>query len=553
MGSTDEILSHALDYAAKGWRVVNLRDGKIPRFDEWQKKATTDEDTIISWWEQFPDSNLGIALGPESNLIDIECDDEHAEEVLTNLFGEELPVCPTFAGRRGKHRLFKWRDDLPHSDKNNFKIGALEFRTGCGDKGAQSVFPPSIHPVTGEPYRWLVSPEECDPPDIPDSIVTKLWNWTEHDTLAKAAAKSGKGKEHWDAIFSGTTEGGRHESMASVVGKLVRGTADLLHRDHMAVLYQSVLAINQGNKPPLDEPEIKALFRDIVKREQQQRAASEIAVISPHEAGAPPDTQRPSGSSEGDAGAWRLVIVDSKPKSYEIYAPQFANAKNGCIVLTSEQMNSPNKIRTISIEEANYALPANFNKTWHKQGGVLHQLMASAEHRAAPLEENRPLVVAQHFLERIEAARVVDGDLCTGPDRSGCPTRLPDGSVVFSFNRVWYDMDYLSDKITRIEFSRLLTELGAMWYRVPTSGNNATRLKRILPVGILKLRSMIESYQINNAEQDEADLENLILRQGSAGEELRSLDDAAQDSSDTPTENPTEEWLLGDESQEDYR
>ena len=173
---SQDILSHALDYAARGWKVLPLRDGKIPRLDQWQHKATTNEDVITSWWEENPADNCGVKLGPESNLIDIECDDEEAEQVLLSLFGEELPFCPTFAGRRGKHRLFQWRDDLPFPDKNNFKIGALEFRTGAGEKAAQSVFPPSIHPVTGEPYRWLISPDECYVPAIPDKVVAKLWN-----------------------------------------------------------------------------------------------------------------------------------------------------------------------------------------------------------------------------------------------------------------------------------------------------------------------------------------------------------------------------------------
>ena len=508
-----DILSHALDYAGRGWQVLPLRDGKIPRLDGWQHKATTDEDVITRWWEDFPDDNCGVKLGPNSNLIDIECDDEAAEQVLLNLFGDDLPFCPIFAGRRGKHRLFKWRDDLPFPDKNNFKIGALEFRTGAGNKAAQSVFPPSIHPVTGEPYVWLISPDECDPPDIPDSVVTKLWNWSEHDATTKKVAKQAKGQSHWDEIFSGVAEGGRHESMTSIVGKLLAGTSDLSDTAHNGVLYRSICAINQGNKPPLDEAEVKQIFKDILKREQQKRAGTEINVMTPRQ----PDEVSADGTvaaaaPEADEEAWRLVIVDSNPKKYKIYAPQFREAKGGCIVVTSEQLNQPNKIKTISIEAANHALPANFAKAWHKQGGILHQLMACAEHEEAPLEENRPLVVAQHFLERIDKARIVDGDTCHGPDRSGCPTRLIDGSIVFSFNRVWSDMECLADKITRVEFSSLLTELKSTWWRSTVMGERTGRLKRIYVEEVTRLRNMVEDYQ----RVDESDLFSV----GEVGEEL---------------------------------
>jgi hypothetical protein len=48
MMAMNKNLAAALSYASVGWR-VHPCNGKKPRIDEWQKKATTDEGTIVKW------------------------------------------------------------------------------------------------------------------------------------------------------------------------------------------------------------------------------------------------------------------------------------------------------------------------------------------------------------------------------------------------------------------------------------------------------------------------------------------------------------------------
>ena len=131
--NTTEIRDAALDYAERGWRVVPLhtRD-KRPYPKGWQKAATDDPEVITGWFQQWPDANVGVALGEDSGIVDIECDDEQAEKTLVDLFDGDIPNTPTYLARRGKHRLFKWNAAIPFPEKNGFKIGALEFRTGNG-------------------------------------------------------------------------------------------------------------------------------------------------------------------------------------------------------------------------------------------------------------------------------------------------------------------------------------------------------------------------------------------------------------------------------------
>lgn len=136
-------------YSSLGWHVVPVL-GKVPQGGQaWQKKTTNDPTKIDGYFHAFDFDGLGVSLGPQSGIVDIECDSEEAEETLLILLNGELPNTPTFQSVRGKHFLFKWRDGLPN--KAVFKLEGLEFRIG-GNSAAQSVFPPS-----GQ-RTWIIEP-----------------------------------------------------------------------------------------------------------------------------------------------------------------------------------------------------------------------------------------------------------------------------------------------------------------------------------------------------------------------------------------------------------
>jgi hypothetical protein len=86
----------ALGYAALGWHVLQVRcRSKKGLADEWQKVATTDPAVIAGWWPPWSRLNLGVQLGPRSNIIDVECDSPAAERALAELLGDDYPVSPT--------------------------------------------------------------------------------------------------------------------------------------------------------------------------------------------------------------------------------------------------------------------------------------------------------------------------------------------------------------------------------------------------------------------------------------------------------------------------
>jgi hypothetical protein len=189
------LLTAAHEYAAYGWRLVPLHSlkpdghctcnrgeqcgvggrGKHPRVTEWQKTASCEAATIERWWGQtWPAANIGVKLGPESGIIDVECDSPEAERALSELFDHDFPITPTWLAARGKHRLFQWTDDLPGATaKAVLKFHGIEFRVGGGGLGAQSVLPPSRHP-SGAQYRWLVDLATVDVAVLPAAVIERL-------------------------------------------------------------------------------------------------------------------------------------------------------------------------------------------------------------------------------------------------------------------------------------------------------------------------------------------------------------------------------------------
>jgi hypothetical protein len=133
----NNIIEAAELYAQLCWHVLPVL-GKVPQGEAWQEHATATN--VKALFERHNFDGVGVLLGWKSGIIDVECDNEEAEETLLELLGGELPNTPKFRSARGCHYLFRWREGLPK--KAVFKIGQLEFRTGNG-AASQSVFPPS--------------------------------------------------------------------------------------------------------------------------------------------------------------------------------------------------------------------------------------------------------------------------------------------------------------------------------------------------------------------------------------------------------------------------
>lgn len=146
-------LAAALAYAARGLRVLPILPGaKRPPMAAWQDAATTDPDTITSWFTGlYRDHGVGIATGPASGVWALDVDDYEAYRDLERAH-EPLPDTLTnLTGSGGMHFLYRYPTD-GRTVRNNAgtRLGAgLDVR---GD-GGQIVVAPTVHP-NGKRYEW---------------------------------------------------------------------------------------------------------------------------------------------------------------------------------------------------------------------------------------------------------------------------------------------------------------------------------------------------------------------------------------------------------------
>lgn len=135
------------NYTNAGLAVVPL-NGKTPKVKSWQKK-TFSLDDFTAAIATYDDPGLGVRLGPDSGIIDLEYDTPEQLEAIRAIVGDDLlETCPAFESTKGKHFLFAWDDRLEATNAANLNIpcgdgDTLIVRLGAADKGSQSAFPPS--------------------------------------------------------------------------------------------------------------------------------------------------------------------------------------------------------------------------------------------------------------------------------------------------------------------------------------------------------------------------------------------------------------------------
>jgi hypothetical protein len=197
------------EYKRRGWKPIPIKGNrKNPNDLDWQIKNYSEDDF-------GPFKNVGIQFGQVSGGladVDLDCDE------CIDLADDFLPPTDAMFGRRSKpaaHRLFV--SDLHESEKTaalqfkdtNGKM-LVELRIGGDGKGALSVFPPSIHPDSGQLIEW-----EQNGNGDPTQIEGKLLKQRVAD-LATAALLV----RHYPA------EGGRHDAALVIGGVLARANFD---------------------------------------------------------------------------------------------------------------------------------------------------------------------------------------------------------------------------------------------------------------------------------------------------------------------------------------
>ena len=95
--SPSPMLAAALSYAARGWHVFPVAQGKKapPTTEHGCYDGTTDPTTILRWWGDHPYANIGIATGDKSGLLVVDLDIYKEPEAL-----------PSFQAQHGTHKTY---------------------------------------------------------------------------------------------------------------------------------------------------------------------------------------------------------------------------------------------------------------------------------------------------------------------------------------------------------------------------------------------------------------------------------------------------------------
>ena len=148
--------------AALGFNVFPLQARKkVPsmKWERFQTERATPEQ--LSAWDQS-NLNVGIVCGAISNLAVLDIDGPDAEELVASL---NLPKTLEVKTARGRHLFFR---NPNGTILNTTGIGgaALDMR----GEGGYVVGPGSVHP-DGTIYDWIISPDDCDIAEMPESVI----------------------------------------------------------------------------------------------------------------------------------------------------------------------------------------------------------------------------------------------------------------------------------------------------------------------------------------------------------------------------------------------
>ena len=214
-------LSAALQYAKRGQHVLPLHGivngvctcgstecsspGKHPRTLHGLKEATSHHPTIVKWFNQWPNSNVGIATGQGSGFIALDIDPRNGgDDTLDALIAEHgsLPnTVEALTGGGGRHILFAYDKRITTS---NGKVGpGIDIKSD----GGYIVAPPSTH-ASERQYEWELS---SHPDDVALAIAPAFLMRASPDTTTKSVIESpGIDPEE---VLEGVAEGARDDTL----------------------------------------------------------------------------------------------------------------------------------------------------------------------------------------------------------------------------------------------------------------------------------------------------------------------------------------------------
>ena len=241
----------ALWYAGRGIPVFPLRPrSKAPAIPRGQggkgfRDATTDQETIKTWWQEYPNANMG-AEPPGGLCVDV--DDPLGLDELGAL-DRTLPATAKSRTSRGFQLFYETNGaDLRQV---NLVRGKIETRVrGHG----YAVLPPSVHP-SGHVYEW----------EVPLDRIASAPEWLIEFICAHQGEKVER-SPYTCELPEKILPGERHNVLRAWI---CRWRGQGYRQEEAEILFRSLLArCEQPAFNPFTKAEAQALFRDCWSRYQ---------------------------------------------------------------------------------------------------------------------------------------------------------------------------------------------------------------------------------------------------------------------------------------------
>jgi hypothetical protein len=212
------MLEAALWYAERGLAVFPCSPGtKIPfAGTSGCKDATTNEETIRSWWEKTPTANVAIATGSASGVYVVDID-AASSEIMPRL--PETWIARTRGG--GWHYVYALPDGLRLPNTAKQAPNAISLDADTRGEGGYIVAYPSI--VDGKGYEWT---NDIDPAPLPAWVIERVRPKQQAITLTRQTFSMASTtwaeralREEVDGLAS-VVEGGRNHAIVRAAFKL---------------------------------------------------------------------------------------------------------------------------------------------------------------------------------------------------------------------------------------------------------------------------------------------------------------------------------------------
>jgi hypothetical protein len=227
---------YAKKYIDKGLSAIPGKYGsKMPAIKNWSEFCfrLPNEDEIMSWFRNFSETNLDLALGKASGIValDIDCVDQKILDVILPL----LPDSPVVKkGSKGETRFFRYTGEVTESLKFN---GEMVVEILSDNK--KTTMPPSRHP-NGATYIYtkgdILEVSINDLPILPPALFANLGSLLR--TKFPDAVQDSYGK-----VFSG-----RNDELSSYCGTLIQEKRPIGEAISLLIEFDK-----EKNEPPLFE------------------------------------------------------------------------------------------------------------------------------------------------------------------------------------------------------------------------------------------------------------------------------------------------------------